>query len=69
MAIPAFARRAWTHVPADKVLDVSFDKWLELAPKAPGLGGNGGLRIDPCKNHVEMKRFLNRYERILLGDR
>jgi hypothetical protein len=52
--------------PAMRSPKLSFVDWMKLAPPTPTAQS---AFDDPCQNHAELKRLLNRHERILNGKR
>ena len=52
--------------PAKRSPRLSFVDWMKLAPSTPTAQS---AFDDPCQNHAELKRLLNRHERILNGKR
>ena len=52
--------------PAKRSPRLSFVDWMKLAPPTPTAQS---AFDDPCQNHAELKRLLNRHERILNGTR
>jgi hypothetical protein len=52
--------------PAKRSPKLTFVEWTKLAPPTPTAES---AFDDPCQNHAELKRLLNRHERILNGKR
>jgi hypothetical protein len=52
--------------PAQRSPKLSFVDWMKLAPPTPTAQS---AFDDPCQNHAELKRLLNRHERIVNGKR